>query len=374
MLLRAWCCVLLLATALRACAEEPAHAWPLWDGKETTAEYAQRVNLPPTKTLDLGNGVTLELVLIPAGQFIMGTPEPEPVDEDAFRKRIVVGQALLAAGAGTLLVMLAVVVIQAVRRKGWPQVSLRRLLLLTAVAGMGLYGGIHWRQAAQDLRQGQFEFLMAEVRYWDASVSEKPAHPVTLTKPFYMGKYEATQAQYLQILGHNPSRFQGPTNPVEFVTWEDASEFCKQASVASKETVRLPTEAEWEYACRAGTQTVYSSGDQAADLDRVAWHHGNSKRSTHPVGEKAPNGFGLYDMHGNLWEWCSDWYADTYYATSPSDDPQGPAIGKERVVRGGSWSNPPRACRAAYRLCGYPEMHDSAVGFRVVVEVSSRAP
>jgi len=313
-----WLTVLLCANWCGG--EESAHTWPLWDGKETTAEYGARVGLPPTKTLDLGNGVTLELVLIPAGTFIMGTPEPVPVDEDAFHKRIVIGQALLAASGGVLLVMLAVVVIRAIRRKSWPQVSLARLLVLSVVAGVGVYGGIQWRQAAQELQQGLAEFESAKARYANSEQDEKPAHSVTLTQPFYMGKYEVTQAQYLQIQGTNPSWFQGLTNPVDSVSWEDADAFRQQASTATKEALRLPTEAEWEYACRAGTRSVYSSGDQEADLDRVAWYDGNSKGSTHPVGEKAPNAFGLYDMHGNVWEWCSDWYAEDYYATCPAID------------------------------------------------------
>jgi len=363
-----------LACASHLCAEEPAHAWPLLDGKETVAEYAKRVNLPPTKTLDLGNGVTLELVLIPAGTFIMGTPEPVPVDEDAFRKRIVVGQALLAASVGTLLVMLAVVVIRAVRRKSWPQVSLSRLLVLTTVAGLGLYGGIHWRQAAQGLKQGLDEFELAKARFANSEQSEKPAHPVTLTKPFYMGKYEITQAQYLQIQGTNPCEFQGLNNPVEKVSWKDVGEFCQKASAVTKEALRLPSEAEWEYACRAGTQRVYSSGDQEIDLDRVAWYGGNSNHSTHPVGEKAPNGFGLYDMHGNVWEWCSDWFSEDYYATCPAVDPQGPASGQWRVLRGGSWNDYLRDCRVAYRIYDTPMYCFSNFGFRVVVEVPARTP
>ena len=170
-------------------------------------------------------------------------------------------------------------------------------------------------------------------------MTTKTQHEVTITKPFYMGKYVVTQEQYEAIMGNNPSHFKGAQNPVEMVSWDDAQAFCQKLSKKSGKTVRLPTEAEWEYACRAGTSTKYYSGDSEEDLKRVAWYEANSNDTTHPVGQKEPNKFGLYDMHGNVWQWCQDWYGD--YTANEVADPQGPAQGASRVLRGGSWYHDP---------------------------------
>ncbi len=211
-------------------------------------------NLPRTLTFDLGGGVTMELVLIPAGEFLMGNPK------------------------------------------------------------------------------------------WDGRLdsSDGPQHRVRITRPFYMGKYEVTQAQYERIMGKNPSRFKGTDYPVESMSWFGATEFCRKLSQRTGKTVRLPTEAEWEYACRAGTTTFYFFGDGESFND-YAWRSRDSEGRYHPVGGKRANAWGLHDMYGNVWEWCSDWYDPGYYAKSPEEDPQGPASrrthwswGGRRVLRGGS--------------------------------------
>jgi formylglycine-generating enzyme required for sulfatase activity len=134
-------------------------------------------------------------------------------------------------------------------------------------------------------------------------------------------------------MGKNPSEFKGATNPVEGLSWEDATEFCKKLSEKTRQTVRLPTEAEWEYACRAGTESAFSFGDDLSALGDYAWWAGNSDKTTHPVGQKKPNSWGLYDMHGNVLEWCADWYGE--YPKGPATDPSGPATGDRRVLRGG---------------------------------------
>ncbi|MCY3017636.1 MAG: formylglycine-generating enzyme family protein [Planctomycetota bacterium] len=197
---------------------------------------------------------------------------------------------------------------------------------------------------------------------------EKPAHQVTLTKAFYLGKYEVTQAQYRALMGANPSEFKGGTNPVDSVSWDDAQEFCKKATAnlsrdrkgaetkpladarGSEYVVRLPTEAEWEYACRAGSANKFCFGDSDASLGEYAWYRANSDDKSHPVGQKKPNAWGLYDMHGNIWEWCQDLYSGDYYRESPAVDPKGPASGQERVQRGGSWFHDPGVCRTGERL------------------------
>jgi formylglycine-generating enzyme required for sulfatase activity/serine/threonine protein kinase len=203
------------------------------------------------------------------------------------------------------------------------------------------------------------EFLMGS----NESNYEKPIHTVRITRGFWMGKYEVTQEQWEAVMGNNPSNFKGAQNPVEKVSWNNATEFCRKTGT------RLPTEAEWEYACRAGTTTKYSSGDSDSDLNGVAWYFGNSGRQTHTVGQKAANPWGLYDMHGNVWEWCADWYADSYYQNSPGNDPTGPPSGSARVLRGGSWYDSPGVCRSAFRNWFTPDYRNfNFFGFRVCLD------
>ena len=191
-------------------------------------------------------------------------------------------------------------------------------------------------------------------------------HEVTLSKPFYMGVTEVTQAQYQAIMGTNPSLFKGATNPVDMVSWNDAAEFCKKLSEKTRQTFRLPTEAEWEYACRAGTQTAFSFGDDPSTLGDYAWWAMNSGETPHPVGQKKPNAWGLYDTHGNVWEWCADWWGE--YPKGPITDPSGPATASLglRVLRGGSWSfGVADLLRCAFRCSELdPPFRDGNVGFR----------
>jgi formylglycine-generating enzyme required for sulfatase activity len=231
-----------------------------------------------TLTLDLGRGVKMELVRIPAGEFLMGSPEDE----------------------GT------------------------------------------------------------------RDVDEGPHHRVRISKPFYMGKYEVTQAQWKAVMGENPSGIQGSGDlPVEQVSWYDSVDFCWNASRKTGKYIRLPSEAEWEYACRAGSTTAYSFGGSPDPLSQYAWYIDNSDPKTHPMGQKKPNRWGLYDMHGNVWEWCADWYGESYYATSPASDPRGAASDEFRVVRGGSWLSRGRDCRSANRYWYMPDDRKHYIGFRV---------
>ena len=197
---------------------------------------------------------------------------------------------------------------------------------------------------------------------------DEKQHAVALSEPYYLGVYEVTQDQYEQVMGKNDSKFRGPDRPVEQVSWHDAVRFCEKLSALSAEKVaghvyRLPTEAEWEYACRAGTVTPYHAGESGADLSDAAWFNGNTE-ATQPVGQKEPNAFGLFDMAGNVWEWCQDRYGP--YAGEQVRDPQGPASGSERVNRGGSWINLPQVCRSARRSRFSAERSYTVLGFRVL--------
>jgi formylglycine-generating enzyme required for sulfatase activity len=182
-------------------------------------------------------------------------------------------------------------------------------------------------------------------------------------------------------MGENPSNFKGEKNPMETVSWNDATEFCRKLTVKVAQasspasvgrTFRLPTEAEWEYACRTGSSTRFCFGDSDNGLGDYAWYDGNSGNQTHPVGQKKPNAWGFYDMHGNVWEWCGDWYADKY-GTGSAKNPQGVSSGEYRVLRGGSWYRGPFVCRSADRLRYTPTCSSYIGGFRVVCGgVSSR--
>jgi formylglycine-generating enzyme required for sulfatase activity len=262
--------------------------------------WAAHLGVPVEKTLDLGGGATLVLVLIPPGEFLMGAPDSE------------------------------------VHRK----------------------------------------------------TDEGPQHPVRISHPFYLGKYEVTQGQFQAVTGVNRSRYTGDPNlPVERVAWDDCTLFCQKVSQklaggsAGLVSVRLPTEAQWEYACRAGTTTMHSCPPEAG-VENFAWIGGNGEAKTHPVGQKRPNPWGLYDMHGNVWEWCADWYGPDYYAKSAASatlaegraagavtDPTGPATGTTRIARGGSWDTYPANSKSAVRSSVAPDYADADRGFRVVAEI-----
>ncbi len=200
---------------------------------------------------------------------------------------------------------------------------------------------------------------------------EKPVHKVTLTKAFYIGVYEVTQEQWEKVMGSNRSHSKGPKNPVENVSWDDAQEFARKLSQKENVTYRLPTEAEWEYACRAGTISEYYWGDDP-DLPEIVqyqWYRGNwdtSPWGPQPVGQKKPNLWGLYDMSGNVEEWCEDRYSGAYPADKEVVDPKGAAGGASRVLRGGGWSSQAINCRSAVRVGYSPSDRCGYLGFRLV--------
>jgi formylglycine-generating enzyme required for sulfatase activity len=194
--------------------------------------------------------------------------------------------------------------------------------------------------------------------------SGETLHEVTLTQGFWMARHPVTQGQWQSLMGDSPSHFQKAGNdaPVESVNWDDAMRFCRRLTEHDAEwRYRLPTEAQWEYACRAGTTGPYNA--RAAVID-LMWYEGNSGGTTHPVGEKRPNAWGIHDMHGNVWEWCADWYGS--YPAEAVTDPTGAQNGEYRVLRGGCWEDPAQGCRSAIHLRGSPDGRDNGIGFRPV--------
>jgi formylglycine-generating enzyme required for sulfatase activity len=268
-----------IASVFALCAA--AAAW----ASGAVSKQAEPAAPPPSLTLELGDGVRWEGVLIPAGTFVMGSPPGEAKTEQE-------------------------------------------------------------------------------------SAMEKQ-HKVTLSQAFYIGKYETTQAQYQQVMGENPSAVQDKGLPVHGVSWQQAQDFCDRLTAKLGRLVQLPTEAQWEYAARAGTTTAYCSGNTIEDLDKVGWHGGNSGRRPHAVGEKQPNAWGVYDMHGNIREFVRDLWDEA--PKSDAVDPEGPSTGdpKNHVVRGGAYTaNAAVAlnCRSAVRR---PTETLTANGFRIVVPVSN---
>jgi formylglycine-generating enzyme required for sulfatase activity len=228
--------------------------------------------------------------------------------------------------------------------------------------GFELGGGVKLEVVA--IEAGSF--TMGDDR---GEAEDRPAHKVTISKPFYIGKFEVTQEQWEAIMGVSPSRFKGAKLPVDRVSFEDCQAFVKKLNEKYSDanvSFGIPTEAEWEYACRAGTLGRFGSGDDAKKFVDYGWFEDNADGRTHPVGEKKPNTWGLYDMHGNVWEWTADWYDGAYYRESPKMDPTGPQTGVSRVLRGGSWSDPAFYCRPAYRFCLPPWFRVHCYGLRVI--------
>jgi formylglycine-generating enzyme required for sulfatase activity len=198
------------------------------------------------------------------------------------------------------------------------------------------------------------------------SDKEVPVHPVTITRNIHMGKYPVTQAQWEAVMGSNPSHFKGADRPVEQVSWGDCQGFIERLNSSGNGTFRLPTEAEWEYACRAGASGRFCFGDDEGQLGDYAWYSANSGGQTQPVGEKKPNAWGLHDMHGNVWEWCQDWWDD--YSAGPATDPQGASSGflGARVFRGGCWRGGADFAASAHRGGRGSDYRAGILGFRLV--------
>ncbi|MBQ9755340.1 MAG: SUMF1/EgtB/PvdO family nonheme iron enzyme [Lentisphaeria bacterium] len=245
--------------------------------------------------------------------------------------------------------------------------------LTAVVASLALPGNVKLEMVK--IKAGSF-IMGSPVDEYGRSDDEK-LHYVTLTKDFYIGKYPVTQEQYKALLGKTPSRFEGALLPVEQVSWNDAKTFCSvlnelySGKIPAGYHFDLPTEAQWEYACRAGTSSALNNGrnltpDEAGcrNLDEVAWYRGNSNGTLRAAGQKRMNAWGLYDMHGSVWEWCRDWYGEY---TGDAVDPNGPGTGTGRVSRGGSWGSGAQRCRSAYRIIGKPAYRSASIGFRLAL-------
>jgi formylglycine-generating enzyme required for sulfatase activity len=228
-------------------------------------------------------------------------------------------------------------------------------------------------------------FVMGSPESEEGRQKDETQHEVTISKDYYLGVTEVTQGQYQKVMGKNPSYFKkriiresdSSMYPVEAVSWEDAVEFCKKLSELPEEkkagrVYRLPTEAEWEYACRSGSKSAYSFGESSKSLGDYAWFGKNSNGQTHPVGEKKANDWGLYDMQGNVFEWCSDWYGE--YPKGAVSDPSGPKRGSFCVFRGGGWYDGAAGCRSALRSGSAPSDRGDGLGFRVALSLPSGIP
>jgi formylglycine-generating enzyme required for sulfatase activity len=217
------------------------------------------------------------------------------------------------------------------------------------------------------------KFVMGSVTP-EAPPTEKPALRVSMGYPFAISRYEVTQELYLVVMGSNPSRWVGARNAVEQVSWDEAMRFCVEGTkllqelnlLSDDELIRLPGEAEWEYACRAGTSSAYSFGSEPAALRDFAWFKGNSRGEDPPVGQLRPNPWGLYDMHGYLWEWCLDSWHPTLEKTPTDGKAWVDAGTNEKVLRGGSWTDPPEMCRSSYRHHMPAKTRADNIGFRCV--------
>ncbi len=209
---------------------------------------------------------------------------------------------------------------------------------------------------------------------------DEPEHQVTIS-PFYIDVSEVTQEEYQKVMGENPSKVKGKKNPVEQIRWSDAVRYCNERSRQDgldpaydlktwtcrfeANGYRLPTEAEWEYAARASTKTAYAFGDSDAKLKQHGWSKAGSGGKPRPTMQRRPNAWGLYDMHGNVWEWCNDFYGVDYYLKSAKEDPKGPEKGEKKILRGGCWNSNPDACRSAYRYNEDPAYTDACFGYDI---------
>jgi formylglycine-generating enzyme len=277
-------------------------------------------------------------------------------------------------GAAVALTLLTVVTSRSVRAQDEQKKVDTPKTLITNTIGMKLKlipAGEFQMGATRSSAQLASLFEMGS-EYFD---DESPRHRVRISKPFYLQTTELTQGQWESVMGTSPWTGkdyvkEGSDYAASYVSWDDAGEFCRKLSAKEGVEYRLPREGEWEYASRGGSTSMYSFGDSLGSLKHYAWYSENAADAgdiyAHRAGQKRANGFGLYDMHGNVYEWCSDWFGNDYYKSSPASDPEGPSAGSFRVFRGGGWGDSPLNVRSALRLWGSPDDRGSRMGFRVL--------
>ena len=342
-------------TLISACAG--AADYPLWNRSEPVSAYAARTRLSPTLKLDAGSGISIDAMLIPAGRFQMGAlPPPRP-------REATLELCVFAIGGVVTLLIIGLAFVRVATGRKRLRFSLSGLLLLTFLISVTLGASVQlWKSNREWKAYGDAVF-----EYENAPAYEKPPHDITISKPFYMGKTEVTQAQYRQIMGMGANRFafNGEDLPADSMTWEHACEFCRRLSQLTGRRVRLPTEAEWEFACRAGSESACYLGDRFGERVRAAWC---GKHNPQSVAMLEPNDFGLHDTLGNVWEWCHDWYGDSYYSTSPAIDPQGADNGDYHAIRGGSWLNSHFDASSFSRWDSAFGATSRDVGFRIAID------
>ncbi|HLX63509.1 MAG TPA: formylglycine-generating enzyme family protein [Planctomycetota bacterium] len=345
--------------------------FPLYEKGETIESYARRASLDARKSVDLGEGVALEAVLIPAAKFSMGSRPPQQANIT-----IAGSQVLIAIGVICVLALIMNLFRKPRgRRKSF---SLSWLLLITIASGLIVAGSARWYLAIQRERKWAHDMSV----YEELPSDEKPAHMATIALPFYMGKFLVTQRQYESLMKSNPSHFKGPELPVDSVSKDDAVSFCNRLNDQFKRQlgdlhVQLPSEIQWEFACRGGTDTAFYVGDvistDEANFDGTIDSpflsaFGKYRRQTTPVNTFKPNPFSLYDMHGNVQQWCDD------ERPAKIRGPNTISVSNDCMLRGGCFSAPSDRCRSARRDSAYASTRIRCIGIRVVLVFSKVAP
>lgn len=331
----------------------------------------ESVSPPPRKDEEVASQSAMKTIMAPPPEVVFGTNQrgafaaATPPDSQLTQTQSVGGKRLVVIGAAVLAVILVggiVWLIQRTRTRNTPQSRAasqpaKQTENKPAPTGQSFTENVNGTAIAMVSVSGGTLLMGSPLSETGRDQDEGPQNDVTVPS-FYMSKFEIIQAQYKAVTGTNPSSFKGDDLPVESVSWNDAVEFCRKLSQMTGRQYRLPTEAEWEYAARAGT-----NGPYAGNLDAMTWYDANSGNRTHPAGQKEPNGFGLYDMYGNVWEWCQSKYRPyPYRATDGRENLQETDV---RVMRGGSWESAAKACRSAYRRRVTPDPRSS--GFRIIL-------
>jgi len=331
----------------------------------------ESVSPPPRKDEEVASQSAMKTIMAPPPEVVFGTNQREafaaatPPDSQLTQTQSVGGKRLVVIGAAVLAVILVggiVWLIQRTRTRNTPQSRAasqpaKQTENKPAPTGQSFTENVNGTAIAMVSVSGGTFLMGSPLSETGRDQDEGPQNDVTVPS-FYMSKFEITQAQYKAVTGTNPSSFKGDDLPVESVSWNDAVEFCRKLSQMTGRQYSLPTEAEWEYAARAGT-----NGPYAGNLEAMTWYDANSGNRTHPAGQKEPNGFGLYDMYGNVWEWCQSKYRPyPYRATDGRENLQETDV---RVMRGGSWESAAKACRSAYRRRVTPDPRSS--GFRIIL-------